>query len=145
MRAGYMPAHCLGPHYGQSREELEVANIRSRDAKSQLQSGRSNEQILKSQHNAASGLFTFDSSSESCDFDSNWIDGNVPDELVDKCLPSEAALLLLRSLNAMNHFHNRYYGKPHFDLAVRGPKLFEDLQNGMASTLAGNNDARVKN
>jgi hypothetical protein len=72
------------------------------------------------------------------------MDWNVPDQFINECLPAQAALLVLCSLNSMNELHDSYDGQAQFNLTMGCLKLFQELTDGAAFALSRNNHAGIQ-
>ncbi len=63
----------------------------------------SNKEIFECNGDALGSSFAFDSSRASGNFDGNWMNRNVPDELIHESLPPRTALFIFGSLYTVNN------------------------------------------
>jgi hypothetical protein len=68
----------------------------------------------------------------------------VTDELVNERLPALPPLFQLGALDAVRQFHNSDHGETDFDFSVASFEVFEDLPNGVALPLSGNDHAGIE-
>ncbi len=128
----------------ESGDVLEVAHVAGSDTEAELQSSGGDQQVLKGDAHALFGLLALDAAGELGCLDRHRMHGYVADELVNERLPAFPALFQLGTLDAVRQFHNRYHGETDFDFSVASFEVFEDLPNGVALSLSGDDHAGIE-
>ena len=128
----------------ESGDVLEVAHVAGSDTEAELQRSGGDEQVLEGDAHALFGLLALDAAGELGRLDRHRMHGYVTDELVNKRLPALPALFQLGALDAVRQFHNSDHGEPDFDFSVASFEVFEDLPNGVALPLSGNDHAGIE-
>jgi hypothetical protein len=89
-------------------------------------------------------LLTLDTAGELGCLDRHRMHRHVADEFVNERLPALPPLFQLGALDAVRQLNNGHHGETDFDFSVAGFEVFEDLSNGVALPLSGDDHAGIE-
>ena len=127
--------------HGKTGNSLEIAEVQRRNFVAEMQSRRTNQQILKCKLDAYRFLLALYASCEPRDVNRHrmhWYVARKPLDEFQSTLLLRFGFAAISSMHQFGDGHNRHAD---FDLALNRLYLFQNFPNGMASALGSDNDA----
>ena len=125
-------------------DKLEVLHVERGQVEAEMQGRGPDGKVFEGDDYALRRLLAFDAAHHAGDFQRNRMHGNVAAQPVDEGQPSLLDRIVFCPIRAVHEFRDGHDREADVDLAVCGLYLLQDLEDGVASTLGGDNDARVE-
>jgi len=128
----------------QAGDKAEVFRIQSGDIEAQVQSSRSDDQILDGDRNPDCGLLALDAAGKLGNGERDGMHYEIAEDLIAKKATAFAVGNGSGPVDAMRQFHCADSGQGHIELSMDCSCLTKDVSDRFAASFAGDEDTRVE-
>ena len=125
--------------------EFEVPDVQRGHIEAKMQGCGSDNGVLEGDAIALGSLFAFDASGKLRDLQSHRMHDQIVEGSLGEDAPPFAVGVGLAPVDAMRQFHDADSRERDIDLAMPGPRLAEDVFDGLSMPFACNEDAGIEN